>query len=68
MAYKLRWRKGNSTFQSKMTFRTKSAAQKKARFIRQLDDDLPKSKRDKSLKTYRAIKVPETKRIRRRQN
>lgn len=66
MAYKLRWKKGNRMFQSGKSFSKKSVAEKKAKFIRQLDDDLPKSRRDKSLKTYRVVKVPRSKKITRR--
>lgn len=66
MTYRIRWKKGNSTFESQKTFRTKSVASKKVAFIRQMDDDLPKSKRDKSLKTYRVINVPKPKKITRR--
>ncbi len=64
MVYKLRWKKGNKTFESKRTFKTKRMATNRANFIRQLDDDLPKSRRDKSLKTFRAVKVPTPKKIR----
>jgi len=63
MVYKLRWKKGNKTFESKKTFRTKGTAEKKVSFLRQLDDDLPKSQRDKSLKSFNVVKVPITKRI-----
>lgn len=65
MAFKIRWKKGNSTFESKKTFKTRSVASKKVKFIRQLDDDLRPSQRDKSLKTYRVVNVPQPKKIRR---
>lgn len=64
MVYKIRWKKGNKTFESKITFKTKKTAQRRANFIKQIDDDLPKSKRDKSLKTYRTVKVAIPKKIR----
>jgi len=58
MSYKIRWKKGKQFFESKRTFRKKSVADAKVRFMRQIDDDLPKSKRDKYLKTYRVVKAP----------
>lgn len=63
MGYKLKWKKGQSQFVSKKTFQTKSSAIKKANVIRQMDDDLPKSRREKWLKTIRVIKAPKTKKI-----
>ena len=63
MGYKLRWDKGNSTFESNKTFRTKAAAVNRAKFMRQMDDDLPKSKREKSLKTFRVVKAIKRKKI-----
>jgi|TARA_R110002051_G_scaffold287406_1_gene350105 hypothetical protein len=65
MAYVLTWKQGTKRFISKKTFRTKARATSVAKFTRQLDDDLPKSQRDKSLKTYRAIKKPVQKKMRR---
>jgi len=57
MVYRLRWKKGNKTFESAKTFRKKTTAEAKAKFIRQIDDDLPKSQRDKYLKTFRVVKI-----------
>jgi hypothetical protein len=48
---------------SSKTFRTKSTAMKKAVSLRQLDDDLPKSQREKWLKTVRVVKVPVQRKI-----
>lgn len=62
--YKIRWKKGNATFESKRSFKTKAPASKHVRIMKQLDDDLPVSRRDKSLKTYRVVKVPNQKKIR----
>jgi hypothetical protein len=61
--YKLRWKKGNRQMISSKTFRTKSTAMKKAVSLRQLDDDLPKSQREKWLKTVRVVKVPVQRKI-----
>jgi len=62
MAYKIRFNKGRKTFDSKKTYQKKITAQKEVKFIRQLDNDLPKSRRDKSLKTYRVVKsIPKRK-------
>ena len=61
MVYKIRWNEGKKILESKKTFKVKKNAEKKVRFFRQMDDDLPKSKRDKSLKTYRVIKVRKNK-------
>lgn len=63
MVYRLRWKKGNKNLESVKTFKNKSDAEKKAKFFRQMDDDLPRASRDKSLKTYRVVKVPETKKV-----
>lgn len=65
MAYKLKWKKRNKVFISKLTFKNKTSANRKAKFLRQLDDDLPKSRRDKALKTIRVIKIPQIKKFRR---
>ena len=64
MTYKISWKEGNKVFQSKKTWNRKSEAQKKVNFLRQLDDDLPRNARDKSLKTYRVIKTSKPKKIR----
>lgn len=63
MAYKLTWKEGKKSFESKKSFRTKAIADKKAIFMRQMDDDLPKSQRDKWLKTIRVIRVKKKKKI-----
>ena len=63
MGYKLRWKKGRKSFESVKTFRSKSTAQKKAKFLRQIDDDMPKSKRERYLKTIRAVKAPTVRKI-----
>ena len=42
---------------SKKSFKTKTAAQKHAKFIKHMDDDLPVRARNKSLKSAKVIKI-----------
>jgi hypothetical protein len=64
MAYKIRWKEKGTIYESSKTWKKKSTPLKKVKFIRQMDDDLRPRDRNKSLKTYRVVKVPSTKKIR----
>ena len=44
----------------------KMTAKKKAKFLRQMDDDLPMKSRAKWLKTIRVLKIPKIQGIRKR--
>jgi len=66
--YKIRFKKKGTTYDSGKTFRKKITADKIVRHFRQMDDDLPLKQRDKSLKTYRVVKVPKIKRMKKRKN
>jgi len=70
MGYKLRWKKGKDTLETKKTWKSKVAATKEVNFIRQMDDDLPKSSRNKMLKTYRVVSTNPVKRrvVKRKRN
>lgn len=58
MVYVMKWKKKNRVYTGSKTYRSKAVAQKKAKFMRQMDDDLPKNQREKWLKTVRVIKKP----------
>jgi len=65
MRYTLRYKKNRKTYEGTKGYKTKAMAQSRARFLRQMDDDLPKSKRAKWLKTIKVVKLPIKRKLKR---
>ncbi len=57
MVFKLIGKEKGKSVEARRTFKTRKAAEKHRRFIRQIDNDLPRSRRNPTLKTFKVIKV-----------